>query len=108
MTTALWPWAVLRKRRDLRILIPRSAPDGAHEDEEFAKADVVIADYELGLRLSETGRESGGRVMILTHGDSEEQIAAHCIAARVGTFYWAAALKNSSMASGPCMRVASH
>jgi DNA-binding NarL/FixJ family response regulator len=66
--------AVLRKRRDLKILIPRTGTDVALANEESVKADVVIADYESGLRLSETGRESGGRVVILTHSDSEDQI----------------------------------
>jgi DNA-binding NarL/FixJ family response regulator len=41
---------------------------------ESADADVVIADYESGLRLSETGRESSGRVVILTHSDGEAEI----------------------------------
>jgi DNA-binding NarL/FixJ family response regulator len=66
--------AVLRKRRDLKILIRRPGTDVALPDEKSAKADVVIADYESGLRLSETGGESGGRVVILTHSDSEDQI----------------------------------
>ena len=66
--------AVLRKRRDLKILIPRPGADVARGDEESAKADVVIADYESGLRLIETARESGRRVLILTHSDGEDQI----------------------------------
>ena len=66
--------AVLRKRCDLKILIPQAGVDVARADEQLARADIVIADYESGLRLSETGRDSGRRVLILTHIDSEDQI----------------------------------
>jgi DNA-binding NarL/FixJ family response regulator len=37
-------------------------------------ADVVIADYESGLRLIAAGGAPGRRVMILTHSDSEAKI----------------------------------
>ena len=37
-------------------------------------ADVVIADYESGLRLIAAGGALGRRVMILTHSDSEAKI----------------------------------
>jgi len=66
--------AVLKKRRDFKILIPRRGSEVARVCEASAEADVVIADYELGLRLSEAGRESGRRVVILTYSDSEAQI----------------------------------
>src|SRR6266404_3922507 len=67
--------AVLKKRRDLRVVFPRSGSEFVRDiDGESAEADVVITDYESGLRLSETTRESRSRVMILTHSDSEAQI----------------------------------
>jgi DNA-binding NarL/FixJ family response regulator len=67
--------AVLQKRRDVKVVFPRFGSEFAHEiDGESAEADVVIADYESALRLSETSRESRGRLVILTHSDSEAQI----------------------------------
>jgi DNA-binding NarL/FixJ family response regulator len=67
--------AVLQKRRGLKVVFPRFGNEFAHDiDGESAEADVVIADYESALRLSETSRESRGRLVILTHSDSEAQI----------------------------------
>jgi DNA-binding NarL/FixJ family response regulator len=67
--------AVLQKRRGLKVVFPRFGNEFGHDiDEESAEADVVIADYESALRLSETSRESRGRLVILTHSDSETQI----------------------------------
>lgn len=67
--------AVLQKRRGLKVVFPRFGNEFAHDiDGESAEADVVIADYESALRLSETRRESRGRLVILTHSDSEAQI----------------------------------
>lgn len=67
--------AVLQKRRDLKVVPPRFGSEFGREiDGESAEADVVIADYESALRLSETSRESRGRLVILTHSDSEAQI----------------------------------
>jgi len=68
---------VLQKRGDLKVVFPRFGSEFAREmDGESAEADVVIADYESGLRLSETGGESRGRLVILTHSDSEAQICS--------------------------------
>ena len=39
-----------------------------------AGADVVIADYDSGLRLIASGTALSRRVMILTHSDSEAKI----------------------------------
>lgn len=39
-----------------------------------ATADIVVADYEAGLRLIASGDPVGRRVMILTHSDSEAKI----------------------------------
>jgi DNA-binding NarL/FixJ family response regulator len=66
--------AVLSRRRNLKILIPAQRNEVAHAGQEHAIADVVIADYESGLRLSATGRKSRRRVLILTHTDSEARI----------------------------------
>jgi DNA-binding NarL/FixJ family response regulator len=67
--------AVLQSRRDLKVVFPRFGSEfGSEIDGESAEADVVIADYESALRLSETSRESRGRLVILTHSDSEAQI----------------------------------
>ena len=66
--------AVLTKRRDLKIMIPRPGSEVTRVDGESVEAHVVIADYESGLRLSDTGRESRARVVILTHSDNEAQI----------------------------------
>jgi DNA-binding NarL/FixJ family response regulator len=64
--------SVLSKRRDLKIVTARPGKEVAREG--GAEADVVIADYASGLRLSNTGGASMGRVVILTHSDSEAQI----------------------------------
>jgi DNA-binding NarL/FixJ family response regulator len=65
--------AVLSRRSDLKILIPGQGNEVARAGKEHV-ADVVIADYESGLRLSSTGRESRRRILILTHTHSEAQI----------------------------------
>ena len=67
--------AVLQNRRGLKVVFPRFGSELAHDiDGESAEADVVIADYESALRLSETSRESRSRLVILTHSDSEARI----------------------------------
>lgn len=67
--------AVLHKRRDLKVVFTQFGNEFAREiAEKSPEADVVIADYESGLRLSETGLESSGRVLILTHNDGEAEI----------------------------------
>ena len=40
----------------------------------LASADVVVADYDYGLRLVESGGSDGQRVMILTHSTSEANV----------------------------------
>jgi len=67
---------VLSERRDLKVVTPRPGRnrDVVHADGQSVGADVVIADYESGLRLINSGTASMGRVMILTHSDSESQI----------------------------------
>jgi len=64
--------AVLSKRRDLKIVTPQPGGEVARAD--GAEADVVIADYESGLRLGNTEGAPMGRVVILTHSDGEAQI----------------------------------
>ena len=66
--------AVLRKHPELKIVISRPESEVACADVDSAEADIVIADYGSGLRLSAAGRESSGQVVILTHSDSESQI----------------------------------
>src|SRR5262249_30100050 len=64
--------AVLSKRRDLKIVTTQPGGEVARAD--GAEADVVIADYESGLRLGNTEGAPMGRVVILTHSDGEAQI----------------------------------
>jgi DNA-binding NarL/FixJ family response regulator len=66
--------AVLSKRSDLKVVTPRPGSVTSRLDGQSAEADVVIADYDSGLRFSDTGRGSRERVVILTHSDSEAQI----------------------------------
>jgi DNA-binding NarL/FixJ family response regulator len=57
--------ATLDRLRDFEAVTGAARP---------AAADVVIADYESGLRLIASGGPLGRRVMILTHSDSEAKI----------------------------------
>ena len=65
---------MLQKRRELKILSPLPGAEVALGNVESAGADVVIADYDSGLRLSEAAGEARRRVVILTHSDAEVQI----------------------------------
>ena len=64
--------AVLRKRRDFKAVVCSPAAASRAMASQLLLADVVVADYEYGLRLMKgTGRH---RVMILTHHTSEAKI----------------------------------
>src|SRR5262249_3037083 len=66
--------AVLRKRRDLKVITARPGRSWEVVRPQSAETDVVIADYDSGLRLGSHGAASMGRGLILTHSDSESQI----------------------------------
>src|ERR1700682_2624811 len=75
------PWipaglaAVLRKRRDFRVLPPEPEGSAARRTTSHPpSADVVVADYDSALRLAEAEPGLTGRVVILTHNDSEAKI----------------------------------
>jgi DNA-binding NarL/FixJ family response regulator len=57
--------SVLGRMRDFEMVAPGT---------RLTAADVVIADYESGLRLIASGSSLSRRVMILTHSDSEAKI----------------------------------
>jgi DNA-binding NarL/FixJ family response regulator len=65
---------VLRKRRDFKAVVcsPASTPEGMAR--HLSLVDVVVADYDYGLRLVESGGAGSQRVMILTHNTSEAKI----------------------------------
>jgi DNA-binding NarL/FixJ family response regulator len=65
---------VLRKRRDFKAAVcsPASTPEGMAR--HLSLADVVVADYDYGLRLIESRGAGSHRVMILTHNTSEAKI----------------------------------
>ena len=65
---------VLRKRRDFKAAVcsPASTPEGMAR--HLSLADVVVADYDYGLRLIESRGAGSHRVMILTHSTSEAKI----------------------------------
>jgi two-component system response regulator DesR len=67
--------AIFRKRRDFRVVVPRadgSVSRGTASDSP--SVDVVVADYDSGLRLTAIEPTWRGRVVILTHSDSEAKI----------------------------------
>jgi DNA-binding NarL/FixJ family response regulator len=57
--------ATLSRLRDFEVMGSPSRP---------LTADIVVADYDAGLRLIASGDPVGRRVMILTHSDSEAKI----------------------------------
>jgi DNA-binding NarL/FixJ family response regulator len=57
--------AILGRLRDFEVMGTPMRP---------VTADIVVADYDAGLRLIASGDPVGRRVMILTHGDSEAKI----------------------------------
>jgi DNA-binding NarL/FixJ family response regulator len=65
---------VLRERGDFKAVVcsPASTPEGMAR--LLSLADVVVADYDYGLRLIESGGADSHRVMILTHSSSEASV----------------------------------
>jgi DNA-binding NarL/FixJ family response regulator len=66
--------ALLRKRRDFKAVVCRPASTSQAMANHLSLADVVVADYDYGLRLIESAGTGRGRVMILTHYTSEGKI----------------------------------
>src|SRR5580692_1245665 len=65
---------VLRKRRDFKALVCSAASTPEGMARPLSLADVVVADYDYGLRLIESGGADSHRVMILTHSTSEANV----------------------------------
>ena len=65
---------VLRKRRDFKALVCSAASTPEGMARHLSLADVVVADYDYGLRLIESGGAGSDRVMILTHSTSEANV----------------------------------
>lgn len=67
--------ATLNERRDFEVASwgPAST-DRYGTESHFLSADVVVADYDSGLRLTASQSSCKNRVMILTHNDSEARI----------------------------------
>lgn len=65
--------AVLGKSHDIESVSPEQRPRPGTGLRRPA-ADVVIADYDCGLRMIAAGGSLSRRVMILTHSDSEAKI----------------------------------
>jgi DNA-binding NarL/FixJ family response regulator len=66
--------ALLRKRRDFKAVVYRPASISQGMASHLSLADVVVADYDYGLRLIESAGAGRHRVMILTHYTSEGKI----------------------------------
>ena len=66
--------AVLRKRRDFKAVVCNPAATSQGMATHLLLADVVVADYDYGLRLIEAAGAGSHRVMILTHFTSEGKI----------------------------------
>jgi DNA-binding NarL/FixJ family response regulator len=68
--------ATLRKRRDFKVAICNPESSASHSTvSHFPAPDVVVADYDSGLRLTALKSASTDRVMILTHNHSETKIS---------------------------------
>jgi DNA-binding NarL/FixJ family response regulator len=66
----------LEKRQDFEAVVCSCASTVSHAmTSHFPSADVVVADYESGLRLIGSAGAQSHRVMILTHSDSEANIS---------------------------------
>ena len=65
---------VLRKRRDFKALVCSAASTPEGMARHLSLADVVVADYDYGLRLVGSGGAGSDRVMILTHSTSEANV----------------------------------
>jgi DNA-binding NarL/FixJ family response regulator len=66
--------AVLGKRRDFKPVVCNPASTAQAMAGHLSLADVVVADYDYGLRLIESAGTGSDRVMILTHSTSEAKI----------------------------------
>jgi DNA-binding NarL/FixJ family response regulator len=66
--------ATLKKQPDFVVM--GSHPDSAvaHSQSHAVSRDIVIADYDSGLRLATSRSGRRDRVVILTHSDSEATI----------------------------------
>jgi DNA-binding NarL/FixJ family response regulator len=67
--------ATLRKRRDFKVAVCHPKSTVSHSTaSHFPSPDVVVADYDSGLRLIALEDAWTDQVMILTHCDSEAKI----------------------------------
>jgi DNA-binding NarL/FixJ family response regulator len=66
---------LLRKRRDFEVLICSRALSSNATARHLPPANVIVADYDSGLRLLESAGAGSPRVIILTHSDSEAKIS---------------------------------
>ena len=66
--------AVLQKRRDFKPVVCSPAATSQGMANHLSLADVVVADYDYGMRLIESASAGSRRVMILTHNTSEAKI----------------------------------
>ncbi len=65
----------LRKWRDFEAIVCRPDLTLSHTASHVPSADVIVADYESGLRLIVSAGAARHRVVILTHSDSEAKIS---------------------------------
>jgi len=65
---------VLGKRRDFKAVVCSPASTSPAMASHLSLADVVVADYDYGLRLIESAGTGSDRVMILTHSTSEAKV----------------------------------
>jgi DNA-binding NarL/FixJ family response regulator len=66
--------AVLRMRRDFKAVVYSPAATLQGVASHLSLGDVVVADYDSGLRLIESAGAGSQRVIILTHRSSEARI----------------------------------
>jgi len=67
--------ATLRRRRDFKVVVCSPVLTASYSPASyFPSADVVVADYDSGLRLIASIDARRDRVVILTHSDSEVKI----------------------------------
>jgi len=71
---------LLRRSGEFKVLSSPWKPSACRRAEEYAdSADVVLADYDSAMRLTVGAAEPKGRVVILTHSDSQAKIC-HALA----------------------------
>ncbi len=76
--------AVLRERRDFRITVSEREGGVSRQTSSHApSADVVIADYDSALHLTEAELGRTGRVLVLTHSDRLGSLVADRIAEKM-------------------------